>query len=281
MSTTTVEIYAENVWGVDGLRLVSWDGGFGRVEGDTVVPMGASLVEWLASGVSSDGEAVPVSSVRPLAPVPRPGKVVCIGVNYREHAAEMGREPPPVPTVFAKWANAVVGPGADVVVPPGVGNVDYEAELAVVIGRRTSRVSRGDALGHVAGYCCANDVSSRARQFETSQWTMGKAVDTFLPLGPYLVTADEIPDPQALGIRCLVNDEVRQSATTGEMLFGVAELIEFVSSMITLEPGDVIATGTPPGVGAAMSPPRFLADGDEVVVEIDGVGSLHNTIRIE
>ena len=264
------------------MRLVSWDGGFGRVEdGDVVVPMGASLAGWLATGEARDGEPRPLSSLTLSAPVPRPGKVVCIGVNYREHAAEMGREPPPVPTVFAKWANAVVGPGADVVVPPGVGAVDYEAELAVVIGRRASRVARTDALAHVAGYCCANDVSSRQRQFETTQWTMGKAVDTFLPLGPHLVTADDIPDPQALDIRCTVNGERRQSSNTSLMIFGVAELIEFVTSMITLEPGDVISTGTPPGVGAAMNPPRFLADGDEVVVEIGGIGALRNTIRIE
>lgn len=263
------------------MRLVSWDGGFGRLSADgaSVVPMGPSLVEWLVAGDTTDREPVALESVRVTAPVPRPGKVVCIGVNYREHAAEMGREPPPVPTVFAKWANAVVGPGADVVVPPGVGAVDYEAELAVVIGRRASRVRRADALDVVAGYCCANDVSSRHRQFETTQWTMGKAVDTFLPLGPHLVTADEIADPQALDIRCTVNGEVRQASNTGLMIFGVAELIEFVTSAITLEPGDVISTGTPPGVGAAMDPPRFLADGDEVIVEIAGIGALRNTIR--
>jgi acylpyruvate hydrolase len=263
------------------MRLVSWDGGFGRLThgGASVVPMGASLVEWLATGTARDGDPIATDTIRLAAPVPRPGKVVCIGVNYREHAAEMGREPPPVPTVFAKWANAVVGPDAEVVVPPGVGAVDYEAELAVVIGRRAARVRRGDALDVVAGYCCANDVSSRQRQFETTQWTMGKAVDTFLPLGPHLVTADEIGDPQALAIRCTVNGEVRQASDTGQMIFGVAELIEFVTSAITLEPGDVISTGTPPGVGAAMDPPRFLADGDEVVVEIEGVGTLRNTIR--
>lgn len=264
------------------MKLVSWDGGFGRLENsdDDVVPMGASLVGWLATGDVTEGAPVARSSLRLTAPVARPGKVVCIGVNYREHAAEMGREPPPVPTVFAKWANAVIGPDDDVVVPPGVGNVDYEAELAVVIGRTASRVRRDDALDHVAGYCCANDVSSRQRQFETTQWTMGKAVDTFCPLGPHLVTADEISDPQTLGIRCTVNGEVRQSSNTSLMIFGVAELIEFVSSMITLEPGDVISTGTPPGVGAAMTPPRFLADGDEVVVEIDGIGALRNVVRI-
>jgi acylpyruvate hydrolase len=266
------------------MRLVSWDRGFGRLsdDGASVVPMGASLVEWLTTGDADDGAPIARDDVRLTAPVARPQKVVCIGVNYREHAAEMGRvDLPSVPTVFAKWANAVIGPEDDVLVPPGVDLVDYEAELAVVIGRRASRVARGDALDHVAGYCCANDVSSRQRQYETTQWTMGKAVDTFLPLGPHLVTADEIPDPQQLAITCTVNGEVRQSSTTAQMIFPVAELIEFVSSMVTLEPGDVISTGTPPGVGAGMKPPRFLSDGDEVVVDIEGVGALRSTIRTE
>jgi acylpyruvate hydrolase len=265
------------------MRLVSWDGGFGRLsdDGAAVVPMGASLVDWLTTGETTEGAPVERSALRLVAPVPRPQKVVCIGVNYREHAAEMGRvDLPSVPTVFAKWANAVIGPEDDVVVPPRVGLVDYEAELAVVIGRRASRVDRDDALAYVAGYCCANDVSSRQRQYETSQWTMGKAVDTFLPLGPHLVTADEIPDPQQLTVACTVNGDVRQSSTTERMIFPVAELVEFVSSMVTLEPGDVISTGTPPGVGAGMKPPRFLADGDEVVVDIERVGTLRNTIRI-
>jgi acylpyruvate hydrolase len=263
------------------MRLVSWNGGFGRLsdDGATVVPMGASLVEWLSTGDGRESAPVPRDGVRLTAPIPRPQKVVCIGVNYREHAAEMGRvDLPSVPTVFAKWANAVIGPEDDVVVPPGVGLVDYEAELAVVMGRRASRVPRDDALAYVAGYCCANDVSSRQRQYETTQWTMGKAVDTFLPLGPHLVTADEIPDPQQLAITCTVNGEVRQSSTTERMIFPVAELIEFVSSMVTLEPGDVISTGTPPGVGAGMKPPRFLSDGDDVVVTIERVGTLRNVI---
>ena len=268
------------------MRLVSFDDGFGRLEADgAVMPMGASLVEWLASGGSTGGtgtgETAARRDVAVRAPVAGPGKILCIGLNYRDHAAETGQAVPTVPVVFAKFANAVVGPGDDVVVPPAATNVDYEAELAVVIGRRASRVPVGDALSYVGGYTCCNDVSSRGLQFSSPQWTMGKAVDTFLPLGPALVTADELPDPQSLGIRCFVNGELRQSSDTGKMIFGVAELVSFLSSAITLEPGDVIATGTPSGVAVGMAEPRWLEDGDEVVVEIDGIGRLENRIRAE
>jgi 2-keto-4-pentenoate hydratase/2-oxohepta-3-ene-1,7-dioic acid hydratase in catechol pathway len=181
--------------------------------------------------------------------------------------------------LFAKYANSVVGPGAEVVVPDDAEQIDYEAELAVVIGRRASRVTEADALDHVAGYACCNDVSSRSLQFRSSQWLLGKAIDTFLPLGPWLATPDEVPDPQDLKIRCLVNDEVRQSSHTGQMVFGVAELVSFISRTITLEPGDLLATGTPAGVGMAADPPGYLGPGDRMRVEIDGLGSLDNTLR--
>jgi 2-keto-4-pentenoate hydratase/2-oxohepta-3-ene-1,7-dioic acid hydratase in catechol pathway len=263
------------------VRLVSFDGGFGRVEDGAVVPMGPSLVDWLAFGTqgTATGRPRPLEEVRLLAPVPRPGKIVCVGLNYRDHARETGQDIPGEPVLFSKYANSVVGPGADVVVPPEADRIDYEAELAVVIGRRASRVTEAEALDHVAGYACANDVSSRSLQFRSAQWLLGKAIDTFLPLGPWLVTPDEVPDPQALGIRCLVNDEVRQSSDTGQMIFGVAELVGFVSRTITLEPGDLLVTGTPSGVGMAADPPRFLASGDRMRVEIDGLGTLDNTVR--
>jgi 2-keto-4-pentenoate hydratase/2-oxohepta-3-ene-1,7-dioic acid hydratase in catechol pathway len=263
------------------VRLVSFEGGFGRVEDDTVVPMGPSLVDWLAFGTQSVATAAPrpLSEVRLLAPVPRPGKIICVGLNYRDHARETGQPIPSEPVLFSKFANSVVGPGADVVVPPEAEQIDYEAELAVVIGRRASVVPTDKALDHVAGYACANDVSSRSLQFRSGQWLLGKAIDTFLPLGPYLVTADEVPDPQALGIRCLVNDELRQDSDTGEMVFGVAELVSFASRTITLEPGDLLVTGTPSGVGMASDPPRFLAPGDRMRVEVDGLGALDNTVR--
>jgi 2-keto-4-pentenoate hydratase/2-oxohepta-3-ene-1,7-dioic acid hydratase in catechol pathway len=263
------------------VRLVSFEGGFGRVEDDQVVPMGPSLVDWLAFGTQgvATGAPRPLAEVRLLAPVPRPGKIVCVGLNYRDHAKETGQAIPTEPVLFSKFANSVVGPGADVVVPPEAEQVDYEAELAVVIGRRASAVRVADALDHVAGYACANDVSARSLQFRSSQWLLGKAIDTFLPLGPWLVTADEVPDPQALGIRCLVNDEPRQDSNTGQMVFGVAELIGFISRTLTLEPGDLLVTGTPSGVGMAADPPRFLAPGDRMRVEIDGLGRLDNTVR--
>jgi 2-keto-4-pentenoate hydratase/2-oxohepta-3-ene-1,7-dioic acid hydratase in catechol pathway len=261
------------------VRLVSFAGGFGRVEDDRVVRMGDDVVAYLASGRHEDGEPVPLAGVRPLAPVPRPGKVICIGLNYRDHAAEAGLDPPEVPVLFAKYANSVIGPGEPIVVPAEARRPDYEAELCVVIGRTASRVPLDDALSHVGGYTCANDVSARDLQNRTSQWTLGKAIDTFLPCGPVLVTPDEIPDPQALAIRCELNGEEVQSSSTGQMVFGVAELIAFISRTMTLEPGDLIATGTPPGVGFARTPPLWLRDGDEVTVEIERIGRLTNPVR--
>jgi 2-keto-4-pentenoate hydratase/2-oxohepta-3-ene-1,7-dioic acid hydratase in catechol pathway len=263
------------------VRLVSFDGGFGRVEDDAVVPMGPSLVDWLTYGTQGVATAPPrsLADVKLLAPVPRPGKIICVGLNYRDHARETGQDIPTEPVLFSKFANSVVGPGADVVVPTEAEKIDYEAELAVVIGRRATSVPVADALVHVAGYTCANDVSSRSLQFRSGQWLLGKAIDTFLPLGPFMVTADEVPDPQALGIRCLVNDELLQSSDTGQMVFGVAQLVSFISRTITLEPGDLVVTGTPSGVGMAADPPRFLRPGDRMRVEIDGLGQLDNTVR--
>ena len=261
------------------MRLISFDGGFGRLEGDTVIPLGPSLDAYLAGAALSEAPPRSIEEVGRLrAPVSGRGKILCIGLNYRDHATETGMAIPTQPIVFAKWANAVVGPDDDVVVPPGVADVDYEAELAVVIGRRAQRVQVDDALDFVAGYLCANDVSARAQQLAVSQWTLGKAIDTFLPLGPWLVTADEIADPQDLDIRCQVNGETRQDSNTSEMIFGVADLISRLSQTITLEPGDLLITGTPAGVGMAHDPPSYLAPGDQMTVEIEGLGSLSNLI---
>jgi 2-keto-4-pentenoate hydratase/2-oxohepta-3-ene-1,7-dioic acid hydratase in catechol pathway len=262
------------------MRLVSYVGGFGRVEGAHVVPMGRNIEEYLLDPTLTDATAEPVllSELEVLAPVPRPGKIICIGLNYRDHAKEADLDLSEQPILFAKFANSVVGPGARVEIPPEAAQVDYEAELGVVIGRRACRVPAGNALDYVAGYTCCNDVSARDLQFAVSQWTRGKAIDTFLPMGPVLCTRDEIADPQALGIRCTVNGELRQSSSTSQMIFGVAELIAFLSRTMTLEPGDVIATGTPPGVGMAFDPPRWLSPGDEVAVEIDSVGILVNEV---
>jgi 2,4-didehydro-3-deoxy-L-rhamnonate hydrolase len=217
-----------------------------------------------------------------LAPVPRPGKVIAIGRNYREHATEEGVEPPPAPLMFAKWPSSVIGPGAEIRWDPELtSQVDYEAELAVVIGRRARWIDAADALDHVFGYTCLNDISARDIQFGDGQWVRGKSLDTFCPMGPVLVTADEIGDPQDLAISCSVGDERLQEARTSAMYFGIAEIISYCSQSFTLEPGDVIATGTPGGVGVFRDPPRFLADGDRVVVEIERIGRLENVCRVE
>jgi 2,4-didehydro-3-deoxy-L-rhamnonate hydrolase len=217
----------------------------------------------------------------PKLPIKRPQKIICVGMNYRDHAAEAGNEVPDKPVLFAKWPNSLVGPGDPIVIPSWVEEVDYEAELGVVIGGRARGVSRDEALSIVAGYVCVNDVSSRKLQFEDGQWSRAKSLDTFTPVGPRLAPADEIADPQQLRIRCVVNGKTLQDSSTSEMVFGVAELISFISAGITLEPGDLIATGTPAGVGFTREPPVFLRDGDEVTVEIEGVGALTNPVRDE
>jgi 2-keto-4-pentenoate hydratase/2-oxohepta-3-ene-1,7-dioic acid hydratase in catechol pathway len=212
-------------------------------------------------------------------PIDRPGKIVCVGLNYRDHAAESKLELPSRPLLFAKWQTSLIGPGEAIVLPAISHEVDFEAELGVVIGRQARRVAVDDALEFVSGYLCVNDVSARDVQMGDGQWTRGKSFDTFCPIGPRLVPAEEIADPQALGIRCLVNGEALQDASTADMVFPVAELIAFVSEAITLKPGDLIASGTPPGVGFARTPPVFLKDGDQVTVEIEGLGELTNPVR--
>jgi 2-keto-4-pentenoate hydratase/2-oxohepta-3-ene-1,7-dioic acid hydratase in catechol pathway len=221
--------------------------------------------------------ARPLASLHLLAPV-RPSKIVAVGRNYREHAAEESAALPTAPLLFAKFPSALVGDGAIVSWPAALtGQVDYEAELAVVIGRRARDVAREEALRYVLGYSCLNDVSARDLQVGDGQWTRAKSLDTFCPMGPWLVTADAVPDPGVLRVRCRVNGELRQDASTAELVHGVAELIAYCSRSFTLEPGDVIATG---GVGAFRDPPVFLADGDVVEVEIEGVGLLTNRCRV-
>jgi 2-keto-4-pentenoate hydratase/2-oxohepta-3-ene-1,7-dioic acid hydratase in catechol pathway len=211
----------------------------------------------------------------------RPGKIVAAGMNYRDHAAEAGLQVPERPVLFAIWPSSVIGPGEAIVIPAASSEIDYEAELGVVIGERARDVPVERALNVVAGYTCYNDVSARDLQFADGQWTRAKSFDTFSPVGPRVAPASEIPDPQALGIRCLVNGETLQDSTTAEMVFSVAELIAFASRAITLEPGDLLVTGTPAGVGFTREPPVFLRPGDEVTVEIDGIGALTNPVRSE
>ena len=284
------------------MRLVTFEDGagtrWGALAGDGVVDaadveprLPSSLIEALAAGpdgLAPLGRAAgaargrrPVSEVRLRAPIPAPGKIVCVGLNYREHAAESGADVPGAPTIFAKYANAVAGPGDAIALPPESDQVDYEGELGVVIGRVARRVPAAEALSCVAGYVPFNDVSARDWQHRTSQWTLGKSFDGFAPMGPALVTADEVPDPQALSLEVRVGGEVLQSASTSDMIFPVAEIIAEVSSVMTLLPGDVIATGTPSGVGAARTPPRFLRPGDVVEVDISSLGVLRNPVVAE
>jgi 2-keto-4-pentenoate hydratase/2-oxohepta-3-ene-1,7-dioic acid hydratase in catechol pathway len=209
------------------------------------------------------------------------GKIICAGMNYRDHAEETGLAVPERPVLFAKWPNALIGPGDPIVLPSLTAQVDYEAELGVVIGRRSRDLEVGDALDAVGGYVCVNDVSARDLQFADGQWTRAKSLDTFCPVGPRIVPATDVPDPQALRIRCLVNGEALQDSSTSNMVFSVAELVAYASRGMTLEPGDLIATGTPAGVGFTRKPPIFLRPGDEVTVEIEGVGELTNPVRAE
>jgi 2-keto-4-pentenoate hydratase/2-oxohepta-3-ene-1,7-dioic acid hydratase in catechol pathway len=263
---------------------------------DELLPAGPGSMQALIDGGPSALESLraaadparieavghPLADADLLAPVGRPGKVVAIGRNYREHVDEEGVEPPAAPLIFAKWPSSIVGPGADIRWDPALtGQVDYEAELAVVIGRTARRVAESEALEFVLGYTCLNDVSARDLQFGDGQWVRGKSLDTFCPMGPALVTADEITDPQRLDIECRVGDRVVQQASTSLMYFGVAALVAYCSQAFTLDPGDVIATGTPGGVGIFRKPPVLLTDGDEVSVEIEHIGRLSNVCRWE
>lgn len=222
----------------------------------------------------------PLDGLKLMAPVPSPSKVIAIGLNYRDHAREQGAPIPDRPIIFAKFPTSVIGPGDTITWDPALTQqVDYEAELAVVMGKTARNVREQDAYSFVAGYTCGNDVSARDLQFGDRQWVRGKSLDTFCPLGPALVTPDEIADPHALAIRALLNGEVMQESRTSEMIFGVPELIAFASRAFTLLPGDVILTGTPHGVGVFRKPPVFLKDGDRVAIEIEKIGRLENVCR--
>jgi len=216
-----------------------------------------------------------------LAPLARPPKILCAGLNYRDHAAEAKMEIPSVPTIFSKYSNTIIGPGAPVVLPKNSQKPDYEAELAFVIGRGGRHIPAGGWREHVFGYMCFNDVSARDFQLATSQWLMGKTFDGFAPTGPWITTADEIGDPHALAIEFFLNGDRMQASNTGKMIFKIPELIAFISGVLTLEPGDVVATGTPAGVGFSKRPPRWLRPGDEMIVRIEGLGELRNPVVAE
>jgi 2-keto-4-pentenoate hydratase/2-oxohepta-3-ene-1,7-dioic acid hydratase in catechol pathway len=254
----------------------------GVLEGGSVRGTGvADMVAAISSRPEPTGPAIPLSSVRLLAPIPRPPKLICIGLNYRDHAAEANMAIPAVPTVFAKFTSSVIGPDEAIVLPRNSERPDYEAEFAFVIGKRGRHIPAASWQDYVFGYTIINDVSARDVQMATSQWIMGKSFDTFCPMGPAIVTADEIADPHALGISCVVSGETLQDSNTRELIFKLPELVEYLSSIMTLEPGDIVSTGTPAGVGFVRKPPRFLRAGDEVVVRIEGLGELRNPVVAE
>jgi acylpyruvate hydrolase len=254
----------------------------GALDGETVRDAGPAgpqgfvptVEAWRTLGAAS-GPRYALADVQLKLPVV-PGKLVCIGLNYRDHAAETGQEIPALPMVFAKYTSALIGPGEAIVIPYDEPRTDYEAELALVIGTRVRRATGGAALAAIGGITAFNDVSGREAQFGPGrQFTRGKSYDTFAPLGPCVAPVDGL-DLGALGVSCTLSGEVMQQSTTAQLIFGAKRLVEFCSAAFTLEPGDVIATGTPPGVGDARKPPRYLVDGDVVEVEVEGVGVLRN-----
>jgi 2-keto-4-pentenoate hydratase/2-oxohepta-3-ene-1,7-dioic acid hydratase in catechol pathway len=249
-------------------------------DGQTVQPVQASSLQDIISGTGTAlaGAAFPLNGTKLLAPL-RPGKIICVGQNYWDHCREQKVEPPTRPILFAKFPLSVIGPDDQVRWPQDLtSQVDYEAELALVIGKHTRGASEADALDSLFGYTCANDVTARDIQYSDKQWLRGKAIDTFCPLGPAVVTRDEIADPQTLPIACRVNGETRQDSNTKEMIFPVRRLVSFISAAITLEPGDVVLTGTPHGVGVFRDPKIFLKPGDRLEVQISDFGVLRNTV---
>lgn len=251
----------------------------GLVEGDAVVPVDAQSIVDIIGGakVRIVGDPLPLGTVRLLAPL-RPGKLVGVGLNYRAHAAETGQPIPERPLLFHKFSSAVTSPSGPVRLPSYTQQLDYEGELAVVIGREARSVATADALSYVFGYAVMDDISARDLQKTEPQWLLAKSGDTFAPWGPWITAAEDVPDPQALAVRSWVNGELRQDGTTSDMVFSVAELVAYISERIALDPGDVITTGTPAGVGAGFNPPKFLQAGDRVRVEIDRLGVIEHEI---
>ena len=265
----------------DGKIVALTGAGFASVI--SVIEGGSKALSKVAEYVSTAPSTAKLdpSAVHLLAPVPKPNKIFCIGLNYRDHATESNMEIPKVPTVFSKFTNSVIGSGETIILPKDCTQPDYEAEFALVIGKGGRRIAAADWQQHVFGYMNLNDVSARDLQLATTQWLMGKSPDTFAPMGPYLVTADEVADPHSLDIKMIVSGEVLQHSNTKHLIFPIPVLIEYISRVITLEPGDVISTGTPAGVGFARKPPRLLRDGDECVVEVEGLGRLVNPVALE
>jgi 2-keto-4-pentenoate hydratase/2-oxohepta-3-ene-1,7-dioic acid hydratase in catechol pathway len=273
------------------MKLISFKDKNGEVRGGVlrdgrVHPLartaGDDVIAHIASGEDTprlEGDALPLAEVTLVAPLQHPPRIFGIGLNYREHAAESKMAVQAVPTVFLKLASSLTGPESDVLLPPEATQPDYEAELAVVIGKGGYRILAADWKQHVFGYTILNDVSARGVQLATSQWTLGKSFPTFTPLGPAIVTQDEVADPHALDIRLTLSGEVMQSANTRDLIFKIPELIAYISSVTPLEPGDIISTGTPPGVGLGRTPQRWLKPNEEMIIEIESIGVLVNRTR--
>ncbi len=248
----------------------------------SIIQGGASSLAKVKSFAAQASARVALGSVRILAPIHRPPKFICIGLNYRDHAIESGMAIPEIPTVFNKFPNTVIGNGDNIVLPKMSEQPDYEAEFAFVIGKTGKHIKGEDWREYVFGYTNVNDVSARDIQLKgTTQWLMGKTFDTFAPMGPYIVTADEVPDPHNLNVKLTLNGQVMQNSSTKELIFNIPQLLEFLSKVFTLEPGDIVSTGTPPGVGFARKPPVLLKPGDHCIVEVEGLGQLHNPVVAE
>jgi 2-keto-4-pentenoate hydratase/2-oxohepta-3-ene-1,7-dioic acid hydratase in catechol pathway len=289
------------------MKLVTFDAGgktrIGALMEDRILDLSdlaPTLVDLLAGGEALRGRAAErvraagrgdatgptlivwrVKESRLRAPILKPNKIICVGLNYADHAAEQGVKPPESPILFSKYWTAIIGPDEAIVLPKASAQVDYEAELAFVIGRKAKHVPEAEAMDCVAGYTVANDVSARDFQFKDGQWVRAKSCDTFCPIGPALVTADEVPDPHALGIELRAKGQLLQHSNTRNFIFKIPFLVHFLSRTMTLEPGDLVLTGTPPGVGVFRKPPIFLAPGDTVEITIERIGTLRNPVVAE
>jgi 2-keto-4-pentenoate hydratase/2-oxohepta-3-ene-1,7-dioic acid hydratase in catechol pathway len=253
----------------------------GIVEGDKLLPIDFSgdMISLIEKGIpiETKGNPLSISDVTLAPPVSRPSKIIALGLNYKDHADESKGKVPEVPLIFAKFPSSITGPNTDICWDSAVtSKVDFEAELAVIISKKATNCTEKEAMETVFGCTCANDVSARDLQFGDGQWVRGKSLDTFCPLGPWIVTADEIEDMHNLKIKCVLNGQIMQESDTGQMIFNIPTIISFISKHFTLFPGDVILTGTPHGVGAFREPPIYMKNGDEVVVEIEGIGRLKN-----
>lgn len=248
---------------------------------EQLISTGISGLAEIKNGLTSYSEFIPCNNEELDAPLRKPGKIVAIGLNYIDHASESKMELPKHPLVFTKFSSSITGPFDTIIFSSSVTDkVDYEVELAVVIGKQAKNITKQSALDYVFGYTIINDVSARDIQFDDGQWVRGKSLDTFCPMGPYLVTADEIPDPQDLQLTCTVNNEVLQNASTKDMIFSVADLISILSKSFTFEPGDIISTGTPSGVGFIRKPPIYLRNDDVMITEVQHIGKLINKVKV-